>query len=100
MLEKEAPPEIFLTSFNKKVYSALLERMKSSEKFSLSLLADEFSAEEMGRISGIEALNREHSINRNVFNDCVQVLKNHKSVKSDNLSDDDLKNLFKSKSKK
>lgn len=100
LLEKEAPPEIFLTSFNKKVYSALLDRMKSSEKFSISLLADEFSAEEMGRISGIEALNREHSINRNVFNDCVQVLKNHKSVKSDNLSDDDLKKLFKSKSKK
>ncbi len=98
--EKDAPPEIFLTSFNKKVYSAIIDRMKSSEKFSLSLLADEFSDAEMGRISGIEALNREHSITRNVFNDCVQVLKNYKSVKSDNLSDDDLKNLFKSKSKK
>lgn len=99
-LEKVAPPEIFLTSFNKKVYSAIINRMKSSEKFSLTLLADEFSGAEMGRISGIEALNREHSITRNVFNDCVQVLKNYKSVKSDNLSDDDLKNLFKSKSKK
>lgn len=97
----QAPPEIFVTAFNKKVYSALLDRMKNSEKFSLSLLADEFSAEEMGRISGIEAMHRDFPVNRNVLADCISVLKNHNnSSKSDELSNDDLINIFKSKNKR
>ncbi|WP_455530105.1 toprim domain-containing protein, partial [Ruminococcus sp.] len=49
-IERIAPPECFVTAFNKKVYKALLERMKNSEKFSISLLSDEFSTEETGRI--------------------------------------------------
>ena len=38
-VEKLAPAECFVTAFNKKVYRALLERMKNSDKFSISLLS-------------------------------------------------------------
>ena len=96
-VSKEAPPEIFLTSFNKRVYTALLNRIAASDRFTLSLLADEFTAEEMGRISGISAYNRDFTIDRNVVTDCISVLKNHKNNRSGDLSDQDLTDLFKSK---
>lgn len=99
-IEKNAPPDIFITALNRKIYTALLEKMKTSEKFTLSLLAGEFSDEEMGRISRIDVTNREFTINRSVFADCINVLKSYRSSDSKNMSDDDLRKLFKSKSKK
>ncbi len=102
-VEKEAPPEIFITSFNKRLYETMLSRMKYSERFTISMLADEFSPAEMGKISGIEAKNRDFNINSDVFADCVNVLKNHSAshiLNENEISNDDLRGLFKSKSKK
>lgn len=102
-VEKEAPPEIFITSFNKRLYEAMLSRMKNSERFTISMLADEFSPAEMGKISGIEAKNRDFNINSDVFADCVNVLKKHSAshISNENeISNDDLRGLFKSKSNK
>ena len=93
---EEAPPDIFVTQFNKKVYVSLLNAMKSNENFSISLLNIEFSNDEMGKIIGIEAQNRELTINYEVFAECAEVLKNHKE-KSDNISDDDLTSAFNAK---
>ena len=98
-VEKLAPPESFVTAFNKKVYSALLARMKNSEKFSLSLLSDEFSTEEMGRISGIAAKKREVAVTRDVVADCAVVLRNNRPAEKGELSNDELLELFRSKNK-
>lgn len=102
-IAQTASPEIFVTSFNKRLYTALLRGMQESEKFTISMLADEFSADEMGRISGIEAKNRDYDINSEVFTDCVKVLMQPKqaaSSGSNEISNDDLLGLFKAKSKK
>ena len=98
-VEKLAPPECFVTAFNKKVYNALLERLKNSDKFSISLLSDEFSTDEMGRISGIAARKRDIAITRDVVADCAQVLKNNRPSSNGNLSNDELLELFRSKNK-
>ena len=98
-IEGLAPPEIFVTDLNKRVYSALLRIMKETPRFTLSMLSDEFSTEEMGRLSGMDALNREHPVNSAVFNDCIDVLKKHRSKASGDMSDDDLRELFSSKKK-
>ena len=98
-VEKLAPPECFVTAFNKKVYKALLERMKNSDKFSMSLLSDEFSTEEMGRISGIAAKKREVAVTRDVVADCAQVLKSSIPKADGELSNDELLELFRSKNK-
>ena len=98
-VEKLAPPECFVTAFNKKVYKALLERMKNSDKFSMSLLSDEFSTEEMGRISGIAAKKREVAVTRDVVADCAQVLKSSIPKTDGELSNDELLELFRSKNK-
>ena len=94
-----APPEIFVTDLNKKIYSALLKTMENNHNFTLSMLSEEFSPEEMGRISGIDALNRDHPVIRAVFDDCTEVLKKHSSKGSGDMSDDDLRKLFSSKKK-
>ena len=98
-VEKLAPPECFVTAFNKKVYEALLERMKNSDKFSMSLLSDEFSTEEMGRISGIAAKKREVAVTQDVVADCAQVLKSRTPKADGELSNDELLKLFRSKNK-
>lgn len=102
-ISAKAPTEIFVTSFNKRLYTAIINRMKISEHFTISMLADEFSPDEMGKISGIEAKNRNFNINYDVFNDCVNVLKKHSSLDINNktdISNDELRGLFKSKSSK
>lgn len=97
-IEAAAPTDTFVTPFYKKVYEAVLNTAKTAEKFSLSLIGDEFSAEEMGKIYGIQAKNREMSITSASLSDCAEVLKKHRNAPKDgNISDDDLINLFNSK---
>lgn len=98
-IEREIPPEFFVTPFHKRVYTAILRHIKAGSVFSLSLLADEFSTDEMGRISGILADCNDKGINRKVISECAEVLKNtDTSDKNKNdISDDDLQRLFASK---
>ena len=98
-IEKLVPPECFVTAFNKKVYKALLNAMKNSDKFSISLLSDEFSPEETGRISGIAAKKREVAVTMAVVADCAEVLRNSTPKTDGELSNDELLELFRSKNK-
>lgn len=95
-IEEEAPPDIFVTSFNKKVYISLLNAIKSSENFSVSILNSVFSTDEMGKIMGMTARSRELTINYEVFAECTDVLKNHRETDSD-ISDDYLRSMYNSK---
>ncbi|MBQ9139083.1 MAG: DNA primase, partial [Ruminococcus sp.] len=97
-LRETAPPEIFVTQFNKKVYEALLNIADNAKEISLSIIGDEFSPDEMGKISGIQAKNRDMTISAASVADCANVLKNHKSLKTaEDISDDDIRNIFASK---
>lgn len=103
MIEAEAPADIFVTEFNRRVYTAILSAIKNSDKFTLSLLNDEFTPQEMGKISGISAENREFSVTDQALKDCADVLKKHKnSISADqggDISEDQLRALFDSKRK-
>lgn len=96
-IRNEIPPENFVTSFNKRVYSAILECIGNNEKFSLSMLAENFTPEEMGRISGIDARNRDIDISRQVVSECAKVLKNSTATKKDDISLDDIQKMLDSK---
>lgn len=94
-IEKEVPADVFVTSFNKKVYTSLLNAMRNNSNFSLSLLNSEFSAEEMGRITGILAKNRDLFINYEVVAECTDVLRNRRNFPDyGNISDDELRSMF------
>lgn len=100
IIVSKCPQDIFVTSFNKKVYSAILTEISQTENFSVSLLNETFTPQEMSRISAIQAEYRDKGINHKVFEDCVKVLEDYKSKKykqDSDISDDDLRSLFKSK---
>ena len=99
---KKVPPDKFVTAFNKKVYSAFAEKAKNTEHFSISVFADEFSNEEMGKISEIIAKSRDITITDEVVEDYIRVVLSHDDGIGDdeNLSDDDfLKKVEKMKKK-
>lgn len=91
-------PDSFVTAFNKKVYTAILERLDSNDGFSLSMLTDEFTPEEMGRISGMSAQYYNVDINMLVVSQCAEVLKEtSSSLKNDDVSIDDIAKKFQAK---
>lgn len=87
-------PEEFITSFNRKVFQALKDIIPNTNVFSISLLSENFSAQEMGKICGIEAKNRNITISDQTISDCIEKLKNfNKSFvhnKNTEISDQDL----------
>lgn len=100
---KKIKPEDFVTSFNKKIYQVFSERIKSTEYFSLSLLADEFSTAEMGKISEIMAKSQDITISENVVDDYIKVILSHTEKISEisDVSDDDFVDIInKMKNKK
>ena len=101
-IAEKAPPDIFITSFNKRVYTALLDAINNSEKFSLSLLASEFSPDEMGKISGMIAQENGFSVSESAVDDCAAALKKGSTAANLNdgdISDDQLREMFSSKKK-
>lgn len=90
-------PDHFVTSFNKRIFTVLCEKLNSSTNFTLSLLSDEFSDNEMGRITGIEAKHKDIFLTEQVVDDYIKILHDFKNNKlSDNInSDEDLLKLAK-----
>jgi len=97
-ISQKVPAEIFVTDFNKRIYSALCRSMTCSEHFTISMLSDEFSLAEMGRISGIEAKNKSITAEERGFNECAEVLKSYKNDES--FSDESILEKFQKKGKK
>lgn len=96
-IQNQILPENFVTPFNKRVYTAILECMKNYENFSISMLAENFTPDEMGRISGIDAKSRDIDINRQVASDSAEVLKKASVSGNADLSIEELQKLFDSK---
>ncbi len=97
-ISQKVPAEIFVTDFNKRIYSALCRSMTGAEHFTISMLSDEFSLAEMGRISGIEAKNKSITAEERGFNECAEVLKCYKNDES--FSDESILEKFQKKGKK
>ncbi len=94
-IKETAPPEIFVTPFNRKVYETILTKAENFNNFSLSLISEEFSPDEMGKIYGIQAKRREIAINSSSIEACAKVLKGHRNLPTaENISEDDIRNLF------
>lgn len=93
-IESKLSPDKFITEFNRKVYRILLNRIKNSLDFNISAISDEFSVDEMGRISEIIAKSRNISITETEINDFINVLLNYSDTKkSEELSDDEFLQL-------
>ena len=84
--------ERFISDINRKIYKNLIEKIKNGDDFSISSFHGEFSPEEMGKISEIIALSKEHPESWEAVSDYIDVLNNHTIGAENNgseFSDDD-----------
>ncbi len=93
-------PEHFITDFHRRVFTVFCREMKENTAFSLSLFSDEFNDEEMGKITGIEAKNREIILTEKNLDDYINILIDNKNKPQSISSDDDLLNIIKAKRRK
>lgn len=97
-IEEKLPPEKFVTSFNRKVYESILSSVKSGYNPDLSLLGSEFSPDEMGKISEMLTKSKDININEQSIEDYINVVLSHddkKTVKGEEMSDEDFLDFFK-----
>lgn len=98
-LESKLTPELFVTDFNRRVFSAVSERIKNGRPVGLSFFASEFTPEEISVIARIETVSTDISNSVRECEDCINVLKKEKNrhidVKPSEMSDEDFMNLFK-----
>lgn len=92
-ITQKLSPEKFITAFNKKLYDAIARKINSSPNFSISSLSDEFSVEEMGKISEIIVKYSDIKITDEIVDDYINVLLNFTERPTGNLSDDDFLKL-------
>ncbi len=96
-------PEHFVTDFNRKVYSVMLEKIKNSAFSDILSLQSEFTADEMGKITEISINSKDVNITETAVNDFINILlsqaDNPVDVK-DMSNDDFLKYISNLKNKK
>ncbi len=92
MVWNALPPTYFVTDFHRRVYETICLMMPDYAHFNLSMLAEKFTVEEMGRISGIDAKSREFPVGRDALEECISVLRDaqQRILPNQNMSDDDL----------
>ncbi len=80
--------EDFVTDFNRRVFTLLIQKGQETREVDLSVLAGELNPEEMGKISGLLAKSREMDNSRQQLLDSIQVLKeNREQLKPTDLKD-------------
>lgn len=81
--------EDFVTSLNKRIFTAVCEDIKNNRNFSISTFEDRFSDKEIGLI--VKLLNSEVIGNgpKETLMDCIKVLKKEKEISKVSLNDDD-----------
>ena len=93
-------PDLFITEFNKRVFTVLLEKLQNGNGVELSFFAGDFSPQEMNSITRIFRLGDEIGNTHQEIEDCIKALKSEKltaNVKASELSDEEFLKLFQKK---
>ena len=102
-LKNEVSKDDFVTDFNRKVFSVLLERLSEDKPIDLSFLTPYFSDDEMSAVARIATLTQNLSNTVDECFDCVKVIKQEKERMAysnpSELSDKDFLNIFKDRTK-
>lgn len=87
---KRLPPDKFVTSFNRRVYESLTNKITDLQDCSVSSFNGEFSPEEVGKITEILENYSELGVDAKVAEDYINVLLSYKpKEKQEEMSDDD-----------
>ncbi|MGN0674983.1 MAG: DNA primase [Oscillospiraceae bacterium] len=102
-IASQVSPDRFVTDFNKKVYSVMLEKIRNSAFSDILSLQSEFTADEMGKITEIVINSKDVNINRTAVDDFINILISNADNPADikDMSNDDfLKYIQNLKNKK
>ncbi len=90
--------EDFVTAFNKRVFISIVDKIGGSKDISISSFNDDFTPDEMGKISEISAKTREINITQETVSDYIDVLLSHidNTANGNDMSDEDFLNFFNS----
>lgn len=92
------PAERFVTQFSRRVYEFLTGRMRNGEDWSLGAMNEEFSLDEIGKITRILERARAEGVDAASADDCVKKLLDYKPKRQGaDLSDEELNALFRKK---
>ncbi len=98
-LKDDLTPDLFFTSFNKRVLAVLLEILEDGRDLEMYSFREKFSPDEIGRITYFADIFNEISDTLEECRECIVMLKNAKNKKSVNevsaMSDEDFANMFK-----
>ncbi len=103
-LKSKLNEDLFVTDFNRRVYTIISNRIDNNMSIDFSVLAGEFSPEETGKIAQFLTLNREIHNSLEECRDCIKVL-NAEKVKNnfpkpEELTDEEYLRVFNLKFKK
>jgi len=98
-IKEKISGDIFVTELNRRIFEAFASRLDEGRSIELSMLASEFTPEEMGRIAQLFTMGEKISCTVAECDDCINVLKKEKSdsaaVNASELDDDQFRSLFK-----
>ena len=97
VLKDALPPERFVTDFDRRVYTYIMQHIGSGTDWSLGTMSEEFSFEEVGSISRIFERCAAEGITRESADACIEVLNNYTPPNNGAPSIDDLEALRRSK---
>ena len=91
-----------VTTLNRRIYESLTGKILGGEDYSVSSFNDEFSPEEVGKITAILAEYDNKGIDKTVAYDCVSALLEYDpdKPKAEEMSDDELLRLLERMKKK
>ena len=89
-------PEQFVTDLNKRIYACFRDKLMQGYPFSLSLFLEDFTPDEMGRITGIQARNEEIDINEKSVQDSIRNLLDmpREDVRPEDMNNDEFAAAF------
>ncbi len=67
-------PEQFVTSFNRRVYECICKKINSFMTLGLSIFSDEFTVDEMNRITEMTVQNKDIYVDKKTAEDCIKVI--------------------------
>ena len=101
-IKDEVSAEDFVTSFNRRVFVKLVERIEEGRDTELTVFAKDFSQDEMGRLSKLFNMMVSNTVQE--CRDCIKVLKEEKAGQANGnvaqMSDEEFAKLFKDMGKK
>lgn len=99
-LRDKLSADIFVTDFNRRIITSLIDKLENGKGIELGFFADEFSPAEMDSLTRIFRLGDEIGNTPEECEECIEVLKNCKktpTVKASDLSDEEFRKLFNKK---